>query len=34
MLDSLAIATLVVAALQRSGVPHVVVGSFARNFHA
>ena len=34
MLDSLAIATLVVTALQRSGVPHVVVGSFARNFHA
>jgi hypothetical protein len=34
MVDSLAIATLVIAALSRSGVPHVVVGSFARNFHA
>jgi hypothetical protein len=34
MTDSLAIATLVIAALNRSAVPHVVVGSFARNFHA
>ena len=34
MSDSLAIATMVIAALSRSGVPHVVVGSFARNFHA
>jgi hypothetical protein len=34
MTDSLAITTLVIAALSRSSVPHVVVGSFARNFHA
>jgi hypothetical protein len=34
MADSLEITTLVVAALSRSGVPHVMVGSFARNFHA
>jgi predicted nucleotidyltransferase len=34
MTDSLAIATLVIAALSRSRVPHVVVGSFARNFHS
>lgn len=34
MADSLEITTLVVAALGRSGVPHVMVGSFARNFHA
>jgi hypothetical protein len=34
MMDSLAITTLVIAALSRSGVPHVVVGSFARNFHS
>ena len=34
MPDSLQIATLVVAALARSGVPHMVVGSFARNFHS
>lgn len=34
MADSLAITTLVIAALARSGVPHVVVGSFARNFHS
>jgi len=33
-MDSLEITTLVVAALGRSGVPHVMVGSFARNFHA
>ena len=34
MIDSLAITTLVIAALDRSKVPHVVVGSFARNFHS
>lgn len=34
MVDSLAITTLVIAALGRSGVTHVVVGSFARNFHS
>ena len=34
MVDSLAITTLVVAALTRSGVAHVVVGSFARNFQS
>ena len=34
MPDSLAITTQVIAALSRCGVPHVVVGSFARNFHA
>jgi len=34
MIDSLAITTRVVAALARSGVPHLMVGSFARNFHA
>ena len=34
MMDSLEITTQVVAALGRSGVPHVMVGSFARNFHA
>jgi hypothetical protein len=34
MVDSLVIITLVIAALARSKVPHVVVGSFARNFHA
>jgi hypothetical protein len=34
MPDSLAITTLVIAALSRSNVPHVVVGSFARNFHS
>jgi hypothetical protein len=34
MSDSLAITTLVIAALSRSGMPHVVVGSFARNFHS
>jgi hypothetical protein len=34
MVDSLAITTLVIEALARSKVPHVVVGSFARNFHA
>jgi Nucleotidyltransferase of unknown function (DUF6036) len=31
---SLDITTLVIAALSRSAVPHVMVGSFARNFHA
>lgn len=34
MTDALPIATQVVAALSRSGIPHMVVGSFARNFHA
>lgn len=34
MMDSLEITTQVVAALNRCGVPHVMVGSFARNFHA
>ena len=34
MADSLEITTLVVAALSRGSVPHVMVGSFARNFHA
>jgi hypothetical protein len=34
MADSLEITTLVVAALSRCDVPHVMVGSFARNFHA
>jgi hypothetical protein len=34
MPDSLQLATLVVAALARSEVPHMVVGSFARNFHS
>ena len=33
-MDSLEITTQVVAALARSGVPHVMFGSFARNFHA
>ena len=33
-MDSQHIASLVVAALARCGVPHMVVGSFARNFHA
>ena len=32
--DSLAITTQVIAALSRCGIPHVVVGSFARNYHA
>lgn len=34
MTDALPIATQVVAALARSGIPHMVVGSFARNFHS
>lgn len=34
MNDALQITTLVLAALGRSEVPHMVVGSFARNFHA
>jgi hypothetical protein len=34
MADALAITTQVIAALSRCGVPHVVVGSFARNFHS
>ncbi len=34
MPDSLQITTLVVAALARSKVPHMIVGSFARNFHS
>ena len=34
MTDALPIATQVLAALSRSGIPHMVVGSFARNFHA
>lgn len=33
-MDSQQIASLVVAALARCGLPHMVVGSFARNFHA
>jgi len=32
--DALQIATQVVAALARTQMPHMVVGSFARNFHA
>lgn len=31
---SLDITTVVIAALSRSNVPHVMVGSFARNFHS
>jgi hypothetical protein len=34
MADALEITTQVIAALSRCGVPHVMVGSFARNFHA
>jgi hypothetical protein len=34
MTDSQQIVTHVIAALSRSGVPHMVVGSFARNFHS
>ena len=34
MVEALAITTQVLAALSRCGVPHVLVGSFARNFHA
>jgi hypothetical protein len=34
MADALTITTQVLAALNRCGVPHVVVGSFARNFHS
>lgn len=34
MADSLEITTLVVTALSRSAVPHVLVGAFARNFHS
>jgi hypothetical protein len=34
MPDSLAITTQVIAALRRCAVPHVVVGSFARNYYA
>jgi len=34
MTDALPITTHVVAALARSAIPHMVVGSFARNFHS
>jgi hypothetical protein len=34
MAEALAITTKVIAALSRGGVPHVMVGSFARNFHS
>ena len=34
MTDAQQIVTQIIAALVRSGVPHMVVGSFARNFHA
>ena len=34
MADAIAITTQVIAALSRCGIPHVVVGSFARNFHS
>jgi hypothetical protein len=34
MADALTITTQVLAALGHCGIPHVVVGSFARNFHS
>ena len=34
MMDAIHIATSVAAALERGGIPHMFVGSFARNFHA
>ena len=34
MIEALNITTQVLAALSRCGVPHVLVGSFARNFHS
>lgn len=34
MKEALAIVTEVIGALSRSGIPHMMVGSFARNFHS